>query len=83
MMTGPAVAGVLIAGVGLTSAYLVDVVTYAGALLAFRGIAPAPPAAGTGRASTASVLEGVRFLRGHAVIVSTFGIDLLAMVFEV
>jgi MFS family permease len=28
-----------------------------------------------------SVLEGLRFLRGHSVIMSIFGIDLLAMVF--
>ena len=81
MMAGPAVAGVIIAGLGLTSAYVADVFTYGIALVAFRGIAPSPPVVGAGRASTTSVLQGVRFLRGHSVIVSVFSIDLLAMVF--
>ena len=81
MMVGPAVAGVLIAGLGLTSAYLGDVVTYAIAGVAFWRIAPSPPVVGAERASATSVLEGVRFLRGHSVIVSIFCIDLLAMVF--
>jgi MFS family permease len=81
MMAGPALAGVLIGLFGLTSAYTVDAVTYAVALAVFAGIAPAPPVAGSRGASTSSVLEGLRFLRGHSVIMSTFGIDLLAMVF--
>jgi MFS family permease len=81
MMAGPAVAGVLIAGLGLTSAYVVDIGTYAVALVAFSRIAPAPPMAGAARASRDSVVIGVRFLLGHSVVVSTFGIDLLAMVF--
>ena len=81
MMAGPAVAGVMIAGLGLTSAYVGDVATYAIALVVFWGIAPSPPVVGAERASTTSVLQGVRFLRGHSVIVSVFSIDLLAMVF--
>lgn len=81
MMAGPALGGLLIGLVGLASAYTVDVATYAIALLVFAGIAPAPPVPGSAEASTSSVLEGLRFLRGHSVIMSTFGIDLLAMVF--
>lgn len=81
MMAGPALAGVLIGLLGLASAYTVDVATYAIALLVFSGIAPAPPVPGSAEASTSSVLNGLRFLRGHSVIMSTFGIDLLAMVF--
>jgi MFS family permease len=81
MMAGPALAGVLIAVVGLASAYIVDVGTYLVAVMVFAGIAPSPPVAGSRAASTSSVIEGLRFLRGHSVIMSTFGIDLLAMVF--
>jgi hypothetical protein len=81
MMAGPAIAGLLIGLVGLASAYSVDVATYIVALAVFVGIAPAPPVPGSRAASTSSVLEGLRFLRGHSVIMSTFGIDLLAMVF--
>jgi MFS family permease len=80
MMAGPAVAGLLIAGVGLTVTYVADVGTYLVALLVFSRIAPSPPVAGGVRASRASVLEGLRFLRGTTVV-HIFGIDLLAMVF--
>jgi MFS family permease len=81
MMAGPAIGGVLIGAFGLTSAYAVDAGTYAVALAVFAGLAPAPPAPGATRASTTSVLQGLRFLRGHSVVMSIFGIDLLAMVF--
>jgi MFS family permease len=81
MMAGPAVGGVLIGAVGLTSTYGVDVATYAAALIAFFGIAPSPPVGEAHRASVASVLQGLRYLRGQPVIMSVFGIDLLAMIF--
>jgi MFS family permease len=81
MMAGPAVGGVLIGTVGLTSTYGVDVATYAVALIVFAGIAASPPVGDGSRASVASVLHGLRFLRGQSVIMSVFGIDLLAMIF--
>ena len=81
MMAGPALGGVIIAAFGLTTAYTVDVGTYCVALAVFAGIAPAPPVAGAGEASASSVLDGLRFLRSHSVVMSIFGIDLLAMVF--
>jgi MFS family permease len=81
MMAGPAVGGALIALLGLTAAYTVDVATYGLGLLAFAGVAPSPPVPGAPRASPASVLQGLRFLRGHSVILSIFGLDLLAMTF--
>jgi MFS family permease len=81
MMAGPAIGGVLIATLGLTSAYSIDVATYAVALIAFAGLAVAPPMASAGRASRTSIVQGLRFLRGHTVVVSVFSIDFLAMVF--
>lgn len=81
MMAGPAIGGALIGAFGLTTAYGVDIATYGLALVVFTGLAAAPPAAGAQRASRSSVVQGLRFLRGHSVIMSVFGIDLLAMVF--
>lgn len=81
MMAGPALGGVLIGGAGLATAYGVDVATYVIALIAFAGLAPSPPVAGVARASRDSIVAGLRFLRGHSVVMSIFGIDLLAMVF--
>lgn len=81
MMAGPALGGVLIAAFGLTTAYAVDVGTFCLALAVFAGIAAAPPVGDTAGVSASSVLDGLRFLRGHSLIMSIFGIDLLAMVF--
>jgi MFS family permease len=81
MMVGPAVGGLLIGTLGLTSAYGIDVGTYCVALAVFAAISAAPPVVAVSGATASSVLEGLRFLRGHSIIMSTFGIDLLAMVF--
>jgi MFS family permease len=81
MMAGPAVGGLLISAFGLTSAYGVDAATYFIAIVVFAGLAPSPPAPGATPASRTSILQGWRFLRGHSVVMSIFGIDLLAMVF--
>jgi MFS family permease len=80
-MAGPAVAGVLIATLGLTSAYVADAATFVVALVAFAGIAPSPPIARTVERTTVMLRAGLRFLRGHPVILSVFAIDLIAMVF--
>lgn len=90
MMVGPALAGVIIAAQGLTTAYAVDVVTYLAALASFAGIAPAPPVAAGAvgadarpslRALLASTVEGLRFMSRHSMVLSVFGLDLLAMTF--
>ncbi len=80
-MAGPAVAGLLISGFGLTSAYTVDAVTFVVAFVAFLRIAPSPPIGGTAGPATKLLASGLRFLRGRPVILSVFGIDLIAMVF--
>jgi MFS family permease len=80
-MAGPAVAGVLIGGFGLTSAYTVDAATFAVAIVAFAGIAPSPPLSDAAGSATASLVAGLRFVRSHRIILSVFAIDLLAMVF--
>ena len=81
MMAGPAVGGILIGAIGLTGTYSVDAATYALAFAAFTTISPSPPVGAAHGASVASVLHGLRFLRGQPVVVSVFGIDLITMVF--
>ena len=81
MMVGPAVGGLLIAAFGLAWAYSVDVSTYVVALVAFALIAAAPPVAAATSAARSSIMEGLRFVRGHSIVMSVFGIDLLAMIF--
>ncbi len=81
MMAGPAVGGLLIGTVGLDTAYIVDVATYVVALAVYSQIAPSPPVTTDDPAARTSIFEGIRFLRGHSLVVSIFAIDLLAMVF--
>ena len=81
MMAGPAIGGLLIGVFGLTWAYAVDVGTYCIAVIVFLGLAAAPPMEGASRASALSIVQGFQFLRSHSVVMSVFGIDLLAMVF--
>src|SRR5436190_12715210 len=80
-VAGPAVAGVLIATIGLAGAYFVDVVSFTASLVALAAIAPIPPLRGATRPGLAAIREGLRFARRRRVILSTYVIDLHAMIF--
>lgn len=81
-LAGPAVAGVVIARLGLPWAYGVDLVTYGAMLIAAAYIAPLPPErAGNVSRGWPAVREGYGYLRGRRVLQSTFVIDIIAMVF--
>jgi MFS family permease len=78
---GPALAGLLIATIGLPGAYLVDVLSFAASFLALFAISPLPPLAGAARPGLAAIREGLRFARQRRVILATYVIDLDAMIF--
>jgi MFS family permease len=78
---GPLLAGVLVAGFGYEAAYGLDCVTFAVALFAVAGLPSMRPEGGGRKAGLASVLEGLRFLRTRQVLLMTFVVDLVAMVF--
>jgi MFS family permease len=80
-VTGPAVAGILIARVGLAAAYWCDVACFVLAIVQLLRLRPLPPEGGGRRAGMASVVEGLRFLRGRKALQGTFVIDVNAMVF--
>lgn len=81
-LLGPAIAGIVIAQVGLAWAYGIDLVTYLAMLAAAISITPIPPERGDHVASgAAAVREGFAYLRGRRVLQSTFAIDIVAMVF--
>nr|WP_245189995.1 MFS transporter [Leucobacter exalbidus] len=76
---GPAVAGVLVAGVGYPWTYLADAVLFTGAFL---GIASLPRMTPTGPGAApglGSVLESLRFLKTAPNVRATFVWDLVAM----
>ena len=79
---GPALGGLLIATVGVATAFLFDAVTFVGG---DRGTPPDRPDPAPSRArpdpSLETVREGLRFVRGRRVVLSSFVVDLVAMVF--
>ncbi|MEA2931729.1 MAG: hypothetical protein QOI56_514 [Actinomycetota bacterium] len=80
-VAGPALAGVVISRIALSAAYWIDAATYGAAFAAVVLIKPQPPAGGGTKAGLASIKEGLAFLRGRRLLVSTFLIDIDAMVF--
>jgi MFS family permease len=80
-VVGPAIGGLILGTVGLAPAYILDVVTYSAAMLAVLLIRPLPPLDPLARASLAAVREGLAFAARKRVILSTFAIDLNAMIF--
>ena len=80
-IVGPATAGLLVSFAGLSWVYAVDVATWTISIVLLRSLAPIPPQAGATRPGLASVIEGVRFLRGKQALQGIYLIDLNAMVF--
>jgi len=78
---GPAVAGILIAVIGLPATYAVDVVSFLVALVTLSLMRPVPKVEEGAEVSLASIREGFRFLKGKRVLQSTFTVDLNAMIF--
>jgi len=89
MVAGPALAGVILGafpdpGTGLVWAYAADVVTFFAALAAVWLLPPLPPLRDQGeRRSTGwqDIKEGFAYLAKRRVLISTFLIDLNAMIF--
>jgi MFS family permease len=81
-LIGPALAGLLVTEVGVTAAYAVDLGSIVFMFLQAIKLRPMPPV-GSERSGTglAAIREGFAFARGHRLIMSTFAIDLVAMIF--
>ncbi len=81
LIAGPALGGLLIAHIGLSAAYLVDVASFAAAMLAVWLLPPQPPSAQAHEATFAAIRRGLAFIRRRRVILGTFVMDLCAMIF--
>lgn len=79
-IVGPAIGGLLLATVGVAGAYLVDAFSFIGSLVALSRIRPLSPLGAVTRPGLDAVREGLAFARRHRVIMSTFVIDLNAMI---
>jgi MFS family permease len=83
MVLGPLLAGVVIArGGGFPAAYAIDAVLFTVALYAALRLPSLPPlAVETSRPGLRSVVDGLRFITGQPVLLMSFAVDIVAMVF--
>ena len=81
-VVGPSLAGLLLAGFGLTWCYLLDALTFVVLVVATALMAPmAPIVAHPTSALLHSIAEGFGYVRTHAVAQAVYLMDLSAMVF--
>lgn len=81
LVVGPALAGVLIATIGLVSVYAIDVATFAVALAAALSLPALRPEGGGTPMGLRSMGEGFRHLRRERLLRASYAIDLNAMIF--
>jgi MFS family permease len=80
-IAGPALAGVLIAAVGVDVTYAVDLVTFLASLAALSAMRTPPPPAGAAAPSWRSVVEGIRYAGSRQELLGTYLVDMNAMFF--
>ena len=81
VIVGPAIAGVLVATVGVQWTYTIDAILFVAAFTGVLTLPPIKPEGATGLKGIAGVVEGLRFLRGAANIRLSFLVDIVAMTF--
>jgi MFS family permease len=81
-LLGPALAGIVIARVGLVAAYGIDLLSYLVMFIVAWTIRPVPPEAGQHlETGWKAVVNGFAYLRGRRILQAAFGADLVAMIF--
>ncbi|WP_200935255.1 MFS transporter [Leifsonia sp. Leaf336] len=78
---GPAMAGLLVASVGIPWTYTVDVILFTAAFLGIFTLPSIVPEGERQSAGFSSVLQGLRFLKSAPNLSMTFVLDLIAMTF--
>jgi MFS family permease len=82
LIVGPALAGLITAAAGghLQACYLIDAVSFGGALYGVAGLPPMQPLADVARPGLRAVAEGLQFIRRSQVLAGAFLADLNATV---
>ncbi|QXC59479.1 MFS transporter [Aquihabitans sp. G128] len=81
LIVGPAIAGLLLGGVGIRFVYWIDVASFGACFVAIAAMAPQPAAAGAAKPGLRSIVDGFRFVRTRPALRGAFLIDINAMVF--
>ena len=83
-IVGPLLAGVMLHWVDLSTLYLIDAILCIAPIWATVRLAPMPPSGGAQNSSGwgfRAVLDGFRHLSGNQVVLMSFVVDLIAMIF--
>ena len=78
---GPLIAGALIPVFGFPWLYLLDTLTLIPTLFAVLSLPPLPIEGTTGSLGFKAVIDGLRYLKGQPVLLMSFLVDIIAMVF--
>lgn len=80
-VAGPALGGVLIAAIGLSASYGIDVATFSASMIALWSLPASPPQGRTDRVSLAAIRDGLRFVGRTPELMGIFLVDTNAMIF--
>jgi MFS family permease len=80
-IVGPALAGLIIASIGLPGAYGLDVATFVVSLVALSVMHAVPPSPNAARVSVRSVLDGLQYVRSRPILLGTYLVDFVATFF--
>lgn len=81
IIAGPALGGVVIAGLGLSAAYAIDLASFAASLLALLAMRASPAPVDAAPASLRTVVAGWRYARSRPELLGTYLVDINAMLF--
>jgi MFS family permease len=78
---GPALAGLVIAKLGLSAVYLLDVLSFGGSLLCLWAMKPLERRPAEHPSALGSIAEGVRYAKSRPELIGTYVVDIVAMIF--
>ena len=81
VITGPALAGILLATTGIGTAYLVDVITFAISLIFIARVKSVKPTSKESAPTISAMLEGIKYATSRKDLLGTYLVDLAAMFF--
>jgi MFS family permease len=81
MILGPALGGVMIAGLGLPVTYGVEFIAFGFSLLTLLMMRAVPPPIGAEAPSLRRIAEGLRYARSRQELIGTYAVDMVAMFF--
>ena len=78
---GPACAGLVIAKLGTSAVYAIDVVSFAGSLICLWAMLPLSRKPVAADSVSGSIVEGLRYAKSRPELIGTYVVDIVAMIF--